>query len=86
MLPITLDTQLQTNLFQTSESSIPHFELQVVSEGLFPEVRLYYLENKKVRRTKGHKEKVLQKKNKSSNKKNNNPISVEYQHVIKLAV
>lgn len=85
MLPITLDTQSQTNLFKTSESSIPHFELQVVSEGLFPEVRLYYLENKKMRRTKRRREKSLRKK-KSSLKKNDNPLSIEYPHVIKLAV
>jgi len=86
MLPITLDTQTQTNLFQTNESSAPHFELQVVSEGLFPEVRLYYLENKKTRRVKSRKEKSLHQKNKSSLKKNDIPISLEYQHVIKLAV
>ncbi len=78
MLPITLDTQTQTNLFQTSESSVPHFELQVVSEGLFPEVKLYYLGNKKVRKTK--------KKKISSSKKSNKLLLAEYPHVIKLAV
>lgn len=81
MLPITLDTQTQTNLFQTSESSVPHFELQVVNEGLFPEVRLYYLENKEVRKTKKRKKKRI-----SSSKKSNKLLLTEYPHVIKLAV
>jgi len=81
MLPITLDTQTQTNLFQTSESSVPHFELQVVNEGLFPEVKLYYLGNKKVKKTK-----KLKKGKNASTKKNNNLLTTEYPHVIKLAV
>jgi len=81
MLTITLDTQTQTNLFHTGESSSPHFELQVVNEGLFPEVRLYYLANKKVKKAKGQ---VVEKN--SSRKKNSNSLSAEHQHVIKLAV
>lgn len=63
MLPITLEPQTQTNLFQTKESSSPHFELQVVNEGLFPEVRLYYLTNKKKKQSKKQKRKLSQKKN-----------------------
>ena len=74
MLPITLDTQTQTNLFQTGESSVPHFELQVVNEGLFPEVRLYYLANKKIKKTKRKKN---NNKNYSSLKKKNILLSDE---------
>ncbi len=86
MLPITLEIPNQINLFQSRENSAPHFELQVVNEGLFPEVRLYYLANKKVRRLKRQEKKYLRKKNISSLKKNDNSLSVEYPHVIKLAV
>lgn len=81
MLPITLEIPNQISLFQTRESSFPHFELQVINEGLFPEVRLYYLENKKARRTKVHGKKYI-----SSLKRNGSSLSVEYPHVIKLAV
>jgi hypothetical protein len=63
MLPITLEPQTQTNLFQTRERSVSHFELQVVNEGLFPEVRLYYLANKKKKRSGKQKRKSSQKKN-----------------------
>ena len=80
MLSITLDNQTQTNLFQDKESNSPNFELQVVNEGLFPEVRLYYLANRKVK-----KKKQLAEKN-SSRKENSNSLSAEHQHVIKLAV
>ncbi|MFA5805822.1 MAG: hypothetical protein WC879_14390 [Melioribacteraceae bacterium] len=86
MLPITLEIPNQINLFQTRESSFPHFELQVINEGLFPEVRLYYLENKKARRTKVHGKKYLREKYISSLKRNGSSLSVEYPHVIKLAV
>ena len=86
MLPITLETPNQINLFQSRENSAPHFELQVVNEGLFPEVRLYYLANKKVRRLKRQEKKYLRKKNNSSFRRHGNPLSVEYPHVIKLAV
>lgn len=86
MLPITLETPNQINLFQTRERSVSHFELQVINEGLFPEVRLYYLANKKVRRSKRQEKKYLRKKNNSSFRKQGNPLSVEYSHVIKLAV
>ena len=86
MLPITLETPNQINLFQSRENSAPHFELQVVNEGLFPEVRLYYLSNKKVRRLKRQEKKYLRKKNNSSFRRNGNPLTVKYSHVIKLAV
>jgi len=81
MLPITLETPDQINLFQTRERSVPHFELQIINEGLFPEVRLYYLENKEVRKTKKQKKKRI-----SSSKKDNKLLTAEYPHVIKLAV
>ena len=81
MLSITLDNQTQTDLFQDKESNFPNFELQVVNEGLFAEVRLYYLANRKVKKTK----KQLAEKN-SSRKENSNSLSAEHQHVIKLAV
>jgi hypothetical protein len=47
MLRITLDTLEQSNTFQLNETSSPHFEIEVVNEGLFPEVKLFYLANKK---------------------------------------
>jgi len=81
MLPITLETSNQINLFQPRERSAPHFELQIINEGLFPEVRLYYLENNEVRKTKKQKKKRI-----SSSKKNNKLLTAEYPHVIKLAV
>lgn len=61
MLPITLEISNQINLFQPRESSTLNFELQVVNEGLFPEVRLYYLTNKKKKRKKSNlkKEQVI---------------------------
>ena len=80
MLSITLDNQTQTDLFQDKESNFPNFELQVVNEGLFAEVRLYYLANRKVK-----KKKQIAEKN-SSRKENSNSLSAEHQHVIKLAV
>lgn len=61
MLSITLEPQQQTNLFQRTESSVPHFELQVIKEGLFPEVRLYYLANKKKKQS-GKQKKILSQK------------------------
>ena len=67
MLPITLEPQTQTNLFQAKERSALHFELQVVNEGLFPEVRLYYLTNKKKR---------SKKRERNSAQKNNQAISL----------
>jgi hypothetical protein len=81
MLPITLDTQTQTDLFNDKENNSPNYELQVVNEGLFPEVRLYYLASKKTRKTKKQ-----EKKNNSSGKRNYNSLPAEYSHVIKLAV
>jgi len=81
MLSITLDRQIQTNLFQAKESNSPHFELQVVHEGIFPEVRLYYLANKKTKKTKKQNG-----KNNSSRKKDNNSLASENHRVIKLAV
>lgn len=61
MLPITLETSNQINLFQPRESSTLNFELQVVNEGLFPEVRLYYLTNKRKKQKKSNlkKEQVI---------------------------
>lgn len=61
MLPITLEVPTQINLFQKRESNTLNFELQVVNEGLFPEVRLYYLTNKKKKQKKSNlkKEQVI---------------------------
>jgi hypothetical protein len=52
MLRITLDTLEQLNTFQLNETSSPHFEIEVVNEGLFPEVKLFYLANKKRKNSK----------------------------------
>ena len=61
MLPITLEIPQQFNLFHQSERSALNFELQVVNEGLFPEVRLYYLTNKKKKQLKLNKKSALAK-------------------------
>jgi len=55
MLPITLETTQQLNLFKKEESNTLNYELQVVNEGLFPEIRFYYLTNKKKKQKKSKK-------------------------------
>lgn len=43
MLPITLEPQTQISLFPKPKSAGLYYELEVVNEGSYAEVKLYYL-------------------------------------------
>ncbi|MBI1937182.1 MAG: hypothetical protein HYS25_03575 [Ignavibacteriales bacterium] len=43
MLPITLEPQTQINLFSKPKSAGLYYELEVVNQGSFAEIKLYYL-------------------------------------------